>query len=125
MTWHDAVLWDRPGFVRRLGAAADAFLLKILLEELVGYPVELISDGLIAKIPSALNLTGPASVYSSLASGEVDMYPEVPCEGVCDDINSLVRLHVCCVLLAWGGGNGGPWGDACCVFASACLLCRA
>jgi hypothetical protein len=62
----------------RLGAAVDAFLLKILIEERLGYPVQLISDGLlVGAIESALNLTGPASVYSALARGDADMYPEV------------------------------------------------
>jgi hypothetical protein len=54
----------------------DAFLLKILIEEQIGYPVQLISDGLLPGVESALNLSGVASVYSALASGEVHIYPE-------------------------------------------------
>ena len=61
----------------RLGSAADAFLLKIIVEERLGYPVQLISDGLFRSIESALNLTGPASVYAALAAGTADIYPEV------------------------------------------------
>jgi hypothetical protein len=55
----------------------DAFLLKIVIEERLGYPVQLISDGLVEAIDSALNLTGAASVYAALARGDADMYPEV------------------------------------------------
>ena len=61
----------------RLGAAADAFLLKIIVEERLGYPVQLISDGLVRSIESALNLTGSQSVYAALAAGTADIYPEV------------------------------------------------
>jgi hypothetical protein len=52
-------------------------LLKIVIEELLGYPALLISDGSLEGVESALNLTGAASVYSALARGEVDIYPEV------------------------------------------------
>ena len=68
----------------RLGAAVDAFLLKILIEERLGYPVQLISDGLVDAIESALNLTGTASVYSALARGDADMYPEVRASAAAD-----------------------------------------
>ena len=61
----------------RLGAAADAFLLKITVEERLGYPVELITDGLVPSIESVLNLTDTASVYAALAAGTADIYPEV------------------------------------------------
>ena len=61
----------------RLGAAVDAFLLKIVIEGRLGWPVHLISDGLLEGIESALNLSGPASVYQALASGEAHIYPEV------------------------------------------------
>ena len=61
----------------RLGSAVAAFLLKITVEERLGYPVQLISDGLVQSIESALNLAGPASVYKALAAGSVDIYPEV------------------------------------------------
>jgi hypothetical protein len=54
----------------------DAFLLKIVIEERLGYPVQLISDGLLPGLESALNLSGVASVYAALASGEVHIYPE-------------------------------------------------
>ena len=50
-------------------------MLKILIEQELGYPAELVPDGLSPEIPS--NLTGPASVYEALASGAVHMYPEV------------------------------------------------
>jgi hypothetical protein len=53
----------------------DAFLLKILVEQELGYPTELVPDGEIPEIPS--NLTGPESVYEALESGAVHMYPEV------------------------------------------------
>jgi hypothetical protein len=60
----------------RLAGAVDAFLLRILVEEQIGYPVQLISDGLLSGVESALNLSGSESVYSALASGEVHIYPE-------------------------------------------------
>ena len=63
--------------VPRLGSAVDAFLLKIAIEGRLGWPVHLISDGLHLNIESALNLSGPASVYQALASGEAHIYPEV------------------------------------------------
>jgi hypothetical protein len=59
----------------RLAGKIDAFMLKILIEQELGYPAELVPDGLSPEIPS--NLTGPASVYEALASGAVHMYPEV------------------------------------------------
>ncbi len=52
-------------------------MLKITIEERLGYPVQLISDGVLAGIESALNLSGTESVYSALAAGEVHIYPEV------------------------------------------------
>ena len=55
----------------------DAFLLKITIEERLGWPVELVSDGLLSGVESALNLSGPATVYEALASGEAHIYPEV------------------------------------------------
>ncbi len=71
-TTHNALV-----LLRRLGSATDAFLLKIIVEERLGYPVQLISDGLFRSIESALNLTGPASAYAALAAGTADIYPEV------------------------------------------------
>jgi hypothetical protein len=62
--------------LHRLGAAVDAFLLKITIEERLGYPVELASNGLIEGVESALNLSGAASVYAALASNEAHIYPE-------------------------------------------------
>ena len=59
----------------RLAGKIDAFMLKILIEQELGYPAELVPDGLSPEIPS--NLTGPTSVYEALASGAVHMYPEV------------------------------------------------
>ncbi len=60
----------------RVAAAVDAFLLKIAIEEQLGYPVELIADGLLQGIDSTLNLTNSASVFSALAAGTADIYPE-------------------------------------------------
>ena len=59
----------------RLAAAVNAFMLKILTEQELGFPTELVQDGLSPEIPS--NLTGLASVYEALESGAVHMYPEV------------------------------------------------
>jgi len=71
-------LWDSfLATVPRFGAAVDSFLLKIVIEGRLGWPVHLISDGLLEGIESALNLSGPASVYQALASGEAHIYPEV------------------------------------------------
>ena len=50
-------------------------MLKILTEQELGFPTELVQDGLSSEIAS--NLTGLASVYEALASGDVHMYPEV------------------------------------------------
>jgi hypothetical protein len=50
-------------------------MLKILTEQELGFPTELVQDGDSPEIPS--NLTGPASVYEALESGAVHMYPEV------------------------------------------------
>jgi hypothetical protein len=61
----------------RLGSAVDAFLLKIVIEGRLGWPVHLISDGLLEGIESALNLSGAASAYQALARGEAHIYPEV------------------------------------------------
>ncbi len=71
------VLRAKAALLSRPGAAADAFLLKIVIEERLGYPVQLISDGLAEGVESVLNLTGPASVYAALARGAADVYPEV------------------------------------------------
>jgi hypothetical protein len=75
----------------RLGSAADAFLLKIAIEERLGYPVQFVSDGLVRSIESTLNLTGPASVYAALAAGAVDIYPEVRRAAS----RSHASVHVC------------------------------
>ncbi len=61
----------------RSAAAAVAFLLKVAIEERLGYMVELISDDVIGNAESALNLTGARSLYSALASGDLHIYPEV------------------------------------------------
>ena len=56
----------------------DAFLLKIVVEERLGYPVQLLSDGQLADIGPGLKISDVnAGIYSALARGEVDMYPEV------------------------------------------------
>jgi hypothetical protein len=54
----------------------DAFLLKITIEERLGYPVQLISDGSIESIDSALNISDKASLWSALATGALHIYPE-------------------------------------------------
>jgi hypothetical protein len=69
--------------VCRLAAALDAFLLKIIVEERLGYPVQLLSDGQLADIGPDLRISEGTSlnitdrIYSALARGEVDMHPEV------------------------------------------------
>ena len=61
----------------------DAFLLKIVVEERLGYPVQLLSDGQLADIAPGLKLkiaegmSNGFGIYSALARGEVDMHPEV------------------------------------------------
>ena len=71
-------LWDSfLATVTRLGAAVDAFMLKIVIEGRLGWPVHLISDGLLEGIESSLNLSGVATVFQALASGEAHIYPEV------------------------------------------------
>ncbi len=54
-------------------------MLKILIEERLGYPVELISDGLDIDLAarSRLKLGGVPGVWSALAAADVDIYPEV------------------------------------------------
>ena len=69
----------------RLASAVDAFMLKILTEQELGFPAELVQDGLSTEIAS--NLTGLASVYKALESGAVHMYPEVA-----RDTYTLTRL---------------------------------
>ena len=74
--WHASALC-RPG------AALDAFMLKIVIEERLGYPVQLLSDGQLADIGPGLKLnisegtSNGFGIYSALARGEVDMHPEV------------------------------------------------
>jgi hypothetical protein len=64
--------------VCRPGAALDAFLLKIVVEGRLGYPVEMLSDGQLADIGPGLKISDVnAGIYSALARGEADMYPEV------------------------------------------------
>jgi hypothetical protein len=53
-----------------VGAALDAFLLKILLEEVLGYPVKLISD-------VDEEIADDESALASLGRGAVHIYPEV------------------------------------------------
>ena len=67
----------------RAGAALDAFLLKIIVEERLGYLVQLLSDGQLAAVGPDLRISEETSlnnldpIYSALARGEVDMHPEV------------------------------------------------
>ena len=69
--------------VCRPGAALDAFLLKIVVEERLGYPAQLLSDGQLADVGPDLRISEGTSlnitdrIYSALARGEVDMHPEV------------------------------------------------
>jgi hypothetical protein len=92
----------------RVAAAVDAFLLKIMIEERIGWPVQLISDGLIEGIDSVLNLSGVGSVYSALASGAVHIYPEarvgppfVVADGLgCQPISP--RFHAACSKSCFG-----------------------
>jgi hypothetical protein len=63
--------------VYRLGAAIDAFLLKVCIEEVLGYPTQLIPDGQVVTGVAALD--GVASIYHALETGDVDLYPEVRC----------------------------------------------
>ena len=69
------VVRTRVSVCSRLAGTIDAFMLKILIEQELGFPTELVPDGLTPAIPS--NLTGPASVYRALESGAAHMYPEV------------------------------------------------
>ena len=82
--------------VCRPGAALDAFLLKIIVEERLGYPVQLLSDGLLADVGPDLRISEGTSVnggvYSALARGEVDMHPEVtPAEHSSVDCSDYVQ----------------------------------
>jgi hypothetical protein len=58
-----------------LGAEIDAWLIKTIVEEVLGFPTELVSDGL--SDVSSLNLTGPEGVWNAMANAVVHMYPEV------------------------------------------------
>ena len=59
------------------GAQVTAFLLKIVIEEELGYPTLLLSDGLVVVPGTSTLLAGPADVWARLASGEVHINPEV------------------------------------------------
>ncbi len=85
----------------------DAFILKVLIEQELGYPTELVPDGLLPEISS--NLTGPASVYRALGSGAVHIYPEVA-SNLRVLASSLCRW---CRLARWG-----PWGGMVCIVAT-------
>ncbi len=65
----------------RLAGVVDAFILKILIEQELGYPAELVPDGEDPEIPS--NLVGTASVYEALERGAVHLYPEVARDLLC------------------------------------------
>jgi hypothetical protein len=52
-----------------LGGAVDAWLLKILIEERLGWPVALISD-----LDSRFD--GVPSIYQAMVHGDVHIYPE-------------------------------------------------
>ena len=112
-----SVMWcDVPHSVRnfhRLGAAIDAFLLKITIEERRGYPVELVSDGSNPNVRLNSNLTGGESVYSALASGEVDLYPEVheaePAAVCCSSLCIALRAAMVEGSSDCAGGSNGPY----------------
>ncbi len=59
----------------RLAGTIDAVILKILIEQELGYPTELVPEGLFPEIASSL--AGVEGVYHALGSGAVHMYPEV------------------------------------------------
>ena len=52
-----------------LGGAVDAWLLKILVEESLGWPVALVSD-----LDSRFD--GVPSIYQAMVHGDVHIYPE-------------------------------------------------
>ncbi len=98
----------------RLGAAIDAFLLKIIIEERRGYRVELVADGDNPNLKLSSNLTVLAGsverVYSALASGEVDMYPEVhePAAVCCSCLCIALRAAMAEGSSNCAGGSNGP-----------------
>ncbi len=53
----------------RLGGSVDAFLLKIVLEEMIGFPAQLVSI-------NVLRSCDKCHVYEALASGDAHLYPE-------------------------------------------------
>ena len=56
-------------------AALDAFLLKIVIEEILEYPVQLIDDvELLARF-------GELGIFEALSRGDAHIYPEVTCPG--------------------------------------------
>ena len=81
----------------RLAGAVDAFMLKILTEQELGFPAELVQDGDSPEIPS--NLTGMASIYEALESGAAHMYPEVARETM--TAPRLVRSSLQSPLQTW------------------------
>ena len=61
-----------PAFPHRFGAAIDAFLLKIVIEEELGFGVDIVPDGL----SIASELSGVDDIYTALSAGQVHIYPE-------------------------------------------------
>ena len=61
-----------------LGAAIDAFLLKVAIEQELGYPTELIPDN-VGNVGGELPLgsTAQTEMFKRMAAGEVHLYPEV------------------------------------------------
>ena len=58
-----------------LGAAIDAFLLKVAIEQELGYPTELIPDNVGGDVPPGS--TAQTEMFKRMAAGEVHLYPEV------------------------------------------------
>jgi hypothetical protein len=61
-----------PASPHRLGGAIDAFLLKIVIEEKLGFGVDIVPDGL----SIASELSGVDDIYTALSAGQVHIYPE-------------------------------------------------
>jgi hypothetical protein len=56
-----------------VAAAVDAFLLKIVIEEIQGFPVQLIDDvDLLARF-------GEFGIFEALSRGDAHIYPEAIC----------------------------------------------
>jgi hypothetical protein len=86
-----------------LGAYVDAWLLKLLIEERLGRPAELIPD-------SDLFVDGAEGVWKALKSGRAMMYPEVNRARVCSPTGREVvprqfLAATCSVVVPWRGDS--------------------